>query len=226
MWRWSSGSRGIFSLVGKAEAPLEADSFYRLTTSDPCLSAWFGPRRLNSSLMCALKSQVLCLLPHTCTKAILTPFPWAQVLETYYLIHSHKNVKHTLFCYAFRFLAPVFALWQKKTMAMTRNSHFIDDLILLYWEMDFFTLFIKVSLFCFCQTWLAHISSIVTRLNVLCNLDGSQCLNILSARHVPVTHDLSITVVHSFQTPLEASSVRCLPIWPDKESLKTLLINF
>lgn len=106
VWRWCSGSRGFFPLAGKTEAPLEADGFYRLTTSDPCLSAWFGPRRLNSSLMCAPKSQVPCLLPHTCTKAILTPFPRVQVLEPDYLIHCRKDVKsHTLLLHFYIFSA-------------------------------------------------------------------------------------------------------------------------
>lgn len=43
--------------------PLGTDGFYRLATSVLCLPAWFGPRRLDSSLMCALKSQLLCCLP-------------------------------------------------------------------------------------------------------------------------------------------------------------------
>lgn len=85
-------------------------------------------------------------------------------------------------------------------MAETKNSNpTIDDLILLYQEFDF-TLFNKA--FFLLGFSLAYILSIVTRLSVLCNLDGSRCLNILSARHVPVTHDLSITVVHSYQTTL------------------------
>lgn len=33
------GQKVLFLLRAKTEAPLEADGFYRLTTSDPCLSA-------------------------------------------------------------------------------------------------------------------------------------------------------------------------------------------
>lgn len=111
-------------------------------------------------------------------------------------------------------------------MAKTKNSHYINDLNPLLWEFDF-TLLIKGFFFFLKRGFsLAHISSIVTRLKVLCNLDGSRCLSILSARHVPVTHDLSITVVHSFQTTVEASSVRCLRFGQIKNLWRLFWLTF
>lgn len=54
---WRPGVEGFFSPSGNRRV------FYRLATSVLCLPAWFGPWRLDSSLMCALKSQLRCCLP-------------------------------------------------------------------------------------------------------------------------------------------------------------------